>query len=80
MKFSIFPSYARSWSELLELARFDEQSGLHGIWCADHLMQQSDDALSPDEFAIPDFTLGRTPGKRIATLGRLRDEVLTHPG
>ncbi len=57
MKFSIFPSYERPWDELLELARFAEQSGLHGLWYADHLMQQTDDDTVADGPAAECWTM-----------------------
>ena len=48
MKFSIFPSYERAWPELVDLARFAQRTGWHGIWFADHFMQQTDDDTVAD--------------------------------
>ncbi len=43
MKFSIWPSFDRPWTELLELARYAERTGWHALWSADHFMPQTDD-------------------------------------
>jgi alkanesulfonate monooxygenase SsuD/methylene tetrahydromethanopterin reductase-like flavin-dependent oxidoreductase (luciferase family) len=48
MKFSIWPSFARSWNEVVELATIAEATGWHGLWYADHLMPNTDDG-SPDD-------------------------------
>jgi alkanesulfonate monooxygenase SsuD/methylene tetrahydromethanopterin reductase-like flavin-dependent oxidoreductase (luciferase family) len=43
MQFSIWPSYDRSWEEILDLATYAERTGWHGFWAADHFMTQTDD-------------------------------------
>ena len=43
MRFSVWPSYERSWDEVLALATWAESSGFHGCWYADHFMPQTDD-------------------------------------
>ena len=43
MDFSIWPSYERSWQELVDLAQWGERTGWHGLWYADHFMPQTDD-------------------------------------
>jgi alkanesulfonate monooxygenase SsuD/methylene tetrahydromethanopterin reductase-like flavin-dependent oxidoreductase (luciferase family) len=48
MKFSIFPSYERPWPELLALANFARDTGWHGLWYADHFLQQTDDDTVTD--------------------------------
>lgn len=47
MRFSLWPSYDRTWAETVELARWAEQAGLDGFWYADHLMPFRPDG-SPD--------------------------------
>lgn len=48
MKFSVWPSYNRSWDETLGLARFAEANGFDGFWYADHLMPYTVDG-TPDD-------------------------------
>lgn len=48
MKFSVWPSYDRSWEETLAVARWAEASGMDGFWYADHLMPYRP-ATSPDD-------------------------------
>ncbi len=48
MKFSVWPSFARTWSEVAEMAAIAEATGWHGLWYADHLMPNTDDG-SPDD-------------------------------
>jgi alkanesulfonate monooxygenase SsuD/methylene tetrahydromethanopterin reductase-like flavin-dependent oxidoreductase (luciferase family) len=48
MKFSVWPSPERSWTELASLARTAEAQGWHGLWFADHLMPNSEDGRSMD--------------------------------
>jgi alkanesulfonate monooxygenase SsuD/methylene tetrahydromethanopterin reductase-like flavin-dependent oxidoreductase (luciferase family) len=48
MKFSVWPSYDRSWNETLDLAQWAEASGFESFWYADHLMSQVEDGESGD--------------------------------
>ncbi|MEZ5216842.1 MAG: LLM class flavin-dependent oxidoreductase [Ilumatobacteraceae bacterium] len=48
MKFSIWPSSARPWEDLLATARFADRGGWHGIWCADHYMPNTEDGSVDD--------------------------------
>lgn len=48
MKFSVWPSYNRSWDETIALARFAEANGFDGFWYADHLMPYTEDG-TPDQ-------------------------------
>jgi alkanesulfonate monooxygenase SsuD/methylene tetrahydromethanopterin reductase-like flavin-dependent oxidoreductase (luciferase family) len=43
MKFSVWPSPERAWSEIASLARTADAQGWHGLWFADHLMPNSED-------------------------------------
>jgi alkanesulfonate monooxygenase SsuD/methylene tetrahydromethanopterin reductase-like flavin-dependent oxidoreductase (luciferase family) len=48
MKFSVWPSYDRSWEETLAIAQWAEANGMDGFWYADHLMPFRP-ATSPDD-------------------------------
>jgi alkanesulfonate monooxygenase SsuD/methylene tetrahydromethanopterin reductase-like flavin-dependent oxidoreductase (luciferase family) len=48
MKFSVWPSFSRPWSEVVELATWAEAAGWHGLWYADHLMPNTANG-SPDD-------------------------------
>jgi alkanesulfonate monooxygenase SsuD/methylene tetrahydromethanopterin reductase-like flavin-dependent oxidoreductase (luciferase family) len=52
MKFSVWPSFERSWDEVLGLAVWAEQTGWHGLWYADHLMPQTPDDSPSDGMAL----------------------------
>lgn len=43
MKFSIWPSFQRPWTETLALAQHAEATGWHGFWYADHYMVDTPD-------------------------------------
>ena len=43
MRFSVWPSYDRSWSETLSLAQWAEANGYHSFWYADHFMSPAGD-------------------------------------
>jgi alkanesulfonate monooxygenase SsuD/methylene tetrahydromethanopterin reductase-like flavin-dependent oxidoreductase (luciferase family) len=47
VKFSVWPSYDRTWDETLALATWAEEAGFDGFWFADHLMPFRADG-SPD--------------------------------
>ena len=48
MRFSIWPSPARPWEEILELTRHCEVSGWDGVYFADHFMPNGPDATPLD--------------------------------
>jgi probable F420-dependent oxidoreductase len=48
MKFSVWPSPERPWSEIRDLARWAEDAGWHGIWFADHYMPNTADGEPAD--------------------------------
>jgi F420-dependent oxidoreductase-like protein len=48
MRFSIWPSPARPWSEILELTRHCEATGWDGVYFADHFMPNGADASPLD--------------------------------
>jgi probable F420-dependent oxidoreductase len=43
VKFSLWPNYSRTPTELLEQARAAEDAGWHGVWLADHYMPNTGD-------------------------------------
>jgi alkanesulfonate monooxygenase SsuD/methylene tetrahydromethanopterin reductase-like flavin-dependent oxidoreductase (luciferase family) len=47
MDFSLWPSAARTWPDILEGAEYAERTGWHGVWIADHFMQNGDDLSIP---------------------------------
>jgi F420-dependent oxidoreductase-like protein len=47
MRFSIWPSPQRPWSEVLETARHAEGTGWDGVWFADHFMPAGGDVDQP---------------------------------
>ena len=48
MKFSVWPSFARPWDELVSFATTAEAAGWLGCWYADHLMPNSEDGTPLD--------------------------------
>lgn len=48
MRFSIWPSPARPWDEVLELTRHCEQTGWDGVYIADHFMPNTGDGSVAD--------------------------------
>ncbi|WP_028934912.1 TIGR03560 family F420-dependent LLM class oxidoreductase [Pseudonocardia spinosispora] len=45
MDFSLWTAAPRPWNDILESARYAERTGWHGIWVADHFMQNGDDGI-----------------------------------
>ena len=52
MKFSVWPSFERPWSELLRFVTTAESFGWFGCWYADHLMPNTDDGAPADGVAF----------------------------
>ncbi|MEO7398481.1 MAG: LLM class flavin-dependent oxidoreductase [Ilumatobacteraceae bacterium] len=52
MKFSLWTSNARPWSEVLDLARYADGAGWHSLWYADHIMSQTTDDTPGDAPAL----------------------------
>lgn len=52
MDFSLWPAPTRTWSDVLEGAEYAERTGWHGVWIADHFMQNSDDLATPVNEAL----------------------------
>lgn len=47
MDFSLWPSAAHPWPDVLDAARYAERTGWHGVWVADHFMPNRADASGP---------------------------------
>lgn len=47
MDFSLWPSAARTWQEVLDGAEYAERTGWYGVWMADHFMVNGDDLSLP---------------------------------
>ena len=47
MRFSVWPSPANSWDDLLTVARRAEAAGWDGVWFADHFMPNAEDVSGP---------------------------------
>jgi probable F420-dependent oxidoreductase len=52
MKFSLWTSNARPWSEMLDLATYADANGWHSLWYADHFMSQTPDDTPGDAPAM----------------------------
>ncbi len=52
MKFSVWTSYERSWTEVLNVAQYLESHQWHALWYADHFMPQGNDDTVSDEPAL----------------------------
>ncbi|MFG1909198.1 TIGR03560 family F420-dependent LLM class oxidoreductase [Kribbella sp. NPDC048928] len=47
MDFSLWPAASRNWQGVLDGAEYAERTGWHGVWVADHFMQNGDDLTVP---------------------------------
>jgi alkanesulfonate monooxygenase SsuD/methylene tetrahydromethanopterin reductase-like flavin-dependent oxidoreductase (luciferase family) len=80
MKFSVWPSFGRPWSEVVELATFAETAGWHGFWYADHLMPNTEDGTPDDGDALECWTVlaALAPLTQRLRLGSLVSPVTLH--
>ncbi len=69
MRFSIWPSPNRPWSEILELTQHCEATGWDGVYFADHFMPNGPDATPLDGDTIECWTV---MAGLAAAVGRLR--------
>lgn len=76
MQFSVWPSYERSWDEVLDLARWADATGWHGIWFADHYMPNTPDGTVADGPALECWSV---LAALAATTTRLRIGPLVSP-
>lgn len=57
MRFSIWPSPARPWNEILELTQHCERTGWDGVYFADHFMPNASDATPLDGDTLECFSV-----------------------
>jgi alkanesulfonate monooxygenase SsuD/methylene tetrahydromethanopterin reductase-like flavin-dependent oxidoreductase (luciferase family) len=76
MKFSVWPSYDRSWDETLALATWAEANGFDGFWYADHLMPFRADGTPDPGDALECWTVLAAVG---AAVPRLRLVSMVSP-
>jgi len=72
----VWPSFERPWSEVLPLARWAEEEGCHGIWCADHYMPDASDGTATDG---PGFECWTTLGALAGAVERLQLGSMVSP-
>lgn len=70
MDFSLWPAAARTWPAILEGAEYAERTGWHGVWIADHFMQNGNDLTIPvnECLALVAGLAARTERVRIGTM------------
>lgn len=80
MRFSVWPSFQRPWSELVDLARTVDDGPWSGLWYADHLMPNSEDGAPVDGDAFECWTVlaGLAAVTQRVRLGSLVSPVTFH--
>jgi alkanesulfonate monooxygenase SsuD/methylene tetrahydromethanopterin reductase-like flavin-dependent oxidoreductase (luciferase family) len=80
MKFSVWPSNGRSWEETRSLAQRAEAQGWYGLWCADHLMPNTEDGEPADGDALECWSIlaGLASVTERIRLGSLVSPVTLH--
>ena len=70
MDFSLWSAASRPWSEVLEGAEYAERTGWHGVWIADHFMQNGDDLTGPvnEALALIAGIVARTDRVRVGSM------------
>jgi alkanesulfonate monooxygenase SsuD/methylene tetrahydromethanopterin reductase-like flavin-dependent oxidoreductase (luciferase family) len=82
MKFSVWPSYDRSWQETLSLARWAEAHGFDGFWYADHLMPFRPDGTPDPGDALECWTVLAAIGAlvpRVRLVSMVSPVTIHHP-
>lgn len=57
VKFSLWTSNSRPWSEILDLATYADANGWHSLWFADHFMSQTPDDTPGSDSALECWTV-----------------------
>ena len=80
MDFSLWPAAGRNWQEVLEGAEYAERTGWHGVWIADHFMQNGDDLSVPvnECLALLAGIAARTDRVRVGSM--VLGNTYRHPG
>jgi len=70
MDFSLWPAASRDWQSVLDGAEYAERTGWHGVWIADHFMQNGDDLSVPvnEALALVAGIVARTERIRVGTM------------
>ena len=70
MDFSLWPAASRTWQGVLEGAEYAERTGWHGVWIADHFMQNGDDLSVPvnEVLALIAGVVARTQRVRVGSM------------
>lgn len=76
MRFSVWPSNDQPWADVLELARWADDTGWHGLWYADHYMPNTEDGSVADGPALECWSV---LGAVAAATTRLRLGPLVSP-
>jgi alkanesulfonate monooxygenase SsuD/methylene tetrahydromethanopterin reductase-like flavin-dependent oxidoreductase (luciferase family) len=76
MRFSVWPSFERPWTEVLDVAQRAEAAGWHGLWYADHFMTDTPDGAPSD---APVLECWAVPAGLAASVPRLRLGSLVSP-
>lgn len=82
MKFSVWPSYDRSWSETLSLATWASNHGFESFWYADHLMPNTDDGAPDPGEALECWTVLAAVGAavpRVRLVSMVSPVTIHHP-
>lgn len=82
MKFSVWPSYDRTWDETLALATWAESAGFDGFWFADHLMPFRPDGTPDPGDALECWTVLTAVGAlvpRVRLVSMVSPVTIHHP-
>ena len=82
MQFSVWPSYDRTWSETLSLAKWAEANGYLSFWYADHLMPNTDDGAPDQGDALECWTVLAAVGAavpRVRLVSMVSPVTVHHP-
>ncbi|MFZ4717864.1 MAG: LLM class flavin-dependent oxidoreductase [Ilumatobacteraceae bacterium] len=82
MKFSVWPSYDRTWDETLAVAQWAEQAGMDGFWYADHLMPFRPSTSPDDGDALECWTVLAAVGAvvpRVRLVSMVSPVTIHHP-
>ncbi len=80
MRFSVWPSFERTWDEVLDLASWADSTGWHGIWFADHYMANTPDDTVSDAPALECWSVlaGLATATQHLRLGSLVSPTTVH--
>lgn len=71
MDISLWTGALRPWSDILEAAEYADRTGWHGLWVADHFMQNGDDGIDApvhECLALLAALAGRTERVRLGSM------------